>query len=269
MPTDDILGYDVFISEPIPQNVTGLVPNGDRRMFSPISTTIIYGMNDAVLVDPPMTIDQATAVGDWIQQTGKRLTHIFITHGHGDHWFATGPLVERFPGSKVVASGGTIKQMRHHASPEVRAAFWDRLFPGQIPASPVLAQTVPDNRFSLEGHELVIVEVGHSDTDETSVLHVPDLALVVAGDVVYNGVHQYLSESGNGGRDLWLAAIDRVQELGPRRIVSGHKNSELDDDAQRTIAETRQYLHDAEELLATNDTALDFFNAMCTATPSG
>jgi len=31
------LGYDVFIAEPIPQNVTELVPNGERRMFSPVS----------------------------------------------------------------------------------------------------------------------------------------------------------------------------------------------------------------------------------------
>ena len=61
------LGYDVFIAEPIPQNVTELVPNGERRMFSPLSITLIYGEKDAVLVDPPLTI--------------------FATHGHGDHWF--------------------------------------------------------------------------------------------------------------------------------------------------------------------------------------
>ncbi|MGZ6617915.1 MAG: hypothetical protein ACXVFQ_26255, partial [Solirubrobacteraceae bacterium] len=40
-----------------------------------------------------------------------------------------------------------------------------------------------------------------------------------------------------------------------------HQNKELDDDAERTIAETRQYLDDAEELLRTENTAVDFFNA--------
>ena len=63
-----------------------------------------------------------------------------------------------------------------------------------IPPSPVTAVTVPDNRFTLEGHDLVIVEVGHTDTSDTSVLHVPDLGLVVAGDVIYNGVHMYLGQ---------------------------------------------------------------------------
>ena len=58
----------------------------------------------------------------------------------------------------------------------------------------VTAVTVPDNRFTLEGHDLVIVEVGDTDSEDTSVLHVPDLELVVAGDVIYNGVHMYLAQ---------------------------------------------------------------------------
>jgi glyoxylase-like metal-dependent hydrolase (beta-lactamase superfamily II) len=262
MSTNAVLGYEVFISDPIPMNVTELVPNGDQRRFSPLSTTLVYGEHNAVLVDPPMTSDQAVAVGNWIEKSGKTLTHIFVTHGHGDHWFAAGPLVERFPGTKVVATAGTIAAMKWHASAEVRAAVWDRSFPGQIPTMPVHAETVPDNRFQLEGHDLVIVEVGHSDTDDTSVLHVPDLDLVVAGDVIYNGVHQYLSESANGGRGLWQSAIDIVEGLQPRWIVSGHKNKALGDEAQRAIIETRAYLRTVEELLPLHDNALDFFNAM-------
>jgi glyoxylase-like metal-dependent hydrolase (beta-lactamase superfamily II) len=253
------LSYDVFIAEPIPQNVTELVPNGDRRMFSPLSITLIYGEKDAVLVDPPLTIDQAEDVRHWVERRGKNITQIFATHGHGDHWFTAGILAERF-GARVVASAGTIKQMHRNVS--IREAFWDKLFPGQIPPAPVTAVTPEGNRFALEGHELFIVEVGHTDTDDTSVLHVPDLRLVVAGDVIYNGVHQYLSESGNGGRAAWRKAIDMVEALHPRRIIAGHKNKALDDDAARTIAETRQYLADADELWQTHTTALDFFQAM-------
>ena len=96
MSTNDTLSYDVFVSEPIPLNVTGLLPNGERHIFSPLSTTLIYGKNDAVLVDPPLTIDQAKRVGDWVEASGKKLTHIFVTHGHGDHWFTADVLAERF-----------------------------------------------------------------------------------------------------------------------------------------------------------------------------
>jgi len=59
--------------------------------------------------------------------------------------------------------------------------------------------------------------------------------------------------SGHGGT--------RSARSGPRHIVAGHQNSRLDDDAGRTIAETRQYLDDADELLRTESTAVGFFNA--------
>ena len=122
--------------------------------------------------------------------------------------------------------------------------------------------TVPDNRFGLEGHELVIVEVGDTDSGDATVLHVPDLELVVAGDVIYIGVHMYLAHGAIvGGFGPWRDAIDKVAALEPRHIVAGHKNEQLDDDAERTIAETRQYLDDADELLRSEHSAVDFFNA--------
>jgi hypothetical protein len=64
-----------------------------------------------------------------------------------------------------------------------------------------------------------------------------------------------------GGFGPWRAAIDKVEALSPKHIVAGHQNKLLDDDAERTIAETRRYLDDAEELLRTEPTAIDFFNA--------
>jgi glyoxylase-like metal-dependent hydrolase (beta-lactamase superfamily II) len=134
------------------------------------------------------------------------------------------------------------------------------VYPG-IPPSPVTAVRVPGNRLTLEGHDLVIVEVGHADTDDNSVLHVPDLGLVVAGDVIYNGAHMYLGEGVvTGGFGPWRAAIGKVEALKPRHIVAGHQNRRFDDDAERTIAETRRYLNDADELLRTETTAAGFFN---------
>jgi glyoxylase-like metal-dependent hydrolase (beta-lactamase superfamily II) len=250
------LAYDVFVNDPPPQE--GLLPNGEPKRFSPMASTLICGSEDAVLTDPGMTADQARALGDWVAAKGRNLTHIFVTHGHGDHWFAAGLLAERF-GARVVASAGTITQM--HGNVAARPLLWDKVYTG-IPPSAVTAVTVPGNRFTLEGHDLVIVEVGHTDSDDTTVLHVPDLGLVVAGDAIYNGVHMYLGQSAAvGGFGPWREAIGMVEALGPRHIVAGHQDKQRDDDAGRTIAETRQYLDDAEELLRTESTAVGFFNA--------
>jgi glyoxylase-like metal-dependent hydrolase (beta-lactamase superfamily II) len=256
MSTD--LGYDIFVAESIPQNNQPL-PNGDRPVWSPLSTTLIHGHSDAVLVDPPFTREQAHAVIDWVRGSNKNITHIFVTHGHGDHWFTAGMLADEFD-AQIVATAGTIEQM--HRNVAMRKAVWDNLFPDQIPETTVTAVPAENNRIELEGRGLDIVEVGHTDTDATSVLHVPDLDLVVSGDTVYNGVHLYLAESADGGRDKWRSAIDIVENLEPRWIVAGHKNKDLDDSAERTISQTRDYLGSADELLSQHTTALGFFNAM-------
>jgi len=250
------LAYDVFVNDPPPQD--GLLPNGEPKRFSPMASTLIYGTEDAVLTDPGMTEEQARVLGDWVAARDRNVTDIFITHGHGDHFFAAGLLAGRF-GARVVATAGTIAQMQ--GSVAARPLLWDKLYPGLIPPAPVTAVTVPGDRFTLEGRDLVMVDVGHGDADDNSVLHVPDLGLVVAGDVIYNGVHMYLGQSAITGFGPWRDAIGAVAALGPRYIVTGHKNAGLDDDAKRTIGQTRQYLDDADELLRTADTALGYFNA--------
>lgn len=259
------LTYDVFVNDPPPQD-NGFLPNGEPKLFSPQASTLILGSEDAVLTDPGMTRDQARALGDWVAGKGRNLTDIFVTHAHGDHWFAAGVLAERF-GARVVATAGTIAQM--HANAANRPFLWDKVYPGMIPPSPVTAVTVPDNRFTLEGHDLVMVEVGFTDSADTSVLHIPDLELIVAGDVIYNGVHMFLGASVFvGGFGPWREAIDKVEALNSRRIVAGHQNNQLDDDAKRTISETRHYLDDADELLRTQNTAVEFFNAKIARYPN-
>lgn len=101
-------------------------------------------------------------------------------HGHGDHWFTADMLAKRF-GADVLASAGTIQQNApERVDPE---SPLHKPFPGQIPPAPVTAVTLKSNRFALRSRDLIIVEVGHTDTDETSVPHVPDLRfVVVAGD---------------------------------------------------------------------------------------
>ncbi|MBR7828794.1 MBL fold metallo-hydrolase [Actinospica sp. MGRD01-02] len=256
------LDYEVLVSPAIPLAMPDRTPDGGARTWAPVSTTLVYGRREAVLIDPPLTAAQAERVADRVEAAGRRLTYIFATHAHGDHWFTAASLADRFPGARVVATAGTIEQMRRAV--QARAGFWDRIVPDQIPASPVTATATEEigNRLGLEGHELPIIEVGHSDTDDTSVLHVPDLGLVVAGDVVYNGVHQYLVESGDGGRDAWRGAIDVVEALGAGRLVAGHKNGELDDDAARQIEQTRRYLADVDEVLMTEPTPEGFYHAM-------
>ena len=255
------LEYQLLVTDPIPQHTTQHVPNGDDLTWSPITSTLIHGESEAVLVDPQFTFDQGRQVADWVRSSGKHLSAIYVTHGHGDHWFAAPVILEAFPDAAVVATRGTIDLMARQADPAFRAAFWDRLFPGQIPTDPVDVKEIPSGGISLEGEPLLAVEVGHSDTDATTVLWVPSIRLAVAGDVIYNGVHQYLDESQNGGRDAWRRAIDKVRDLGPAHVVAGHKNRDRDDDPVN-ITLTRKYLDDVDALLAKDLSSRKLFDEM-------
>jgi glyoxylase-like metal-dependent hydrolase (beta-lactamase superfamily II) len=262
------LRHQVFVTSPIPQSGRGPLPDGSRRMWSPISSTIIMGQRDAVLVDAPLTRTQAAEVGDWIVATGKSLREIYITHGHGDHWFGAIPLVERFPGVTIRATNGTTELMAAQNSAEFRADFWDRLFPGQIPDGEVDVSVVDERGFELEGEVLLPVEVGHTDTDATTMLHVPEIGLVVAGDVVYNGVHLYLAESGGAaGIDEWLAALDVAEALVPAAVIAGHKDPQLADSPSQ-IQATRRYLTDARQMLEVSSSAKSFYDGMLALHPN-
>jgi glyoxylase-like metal-dependent hydrolase (beta-lactamase superfamily II) len=98
--------YHVFVSEIRPIVTEDLPPDTKQRTWSPIAATLISGRRDAVLVDPLMTIEDGRALADWVAGTGKNLTTIYATHGHGDHFFGTGIVRQRFPDARFVADAG-------------------------------------------------------------------------------------------------------------------------------------------------------------------
>ena len=159
------LNWDVFVTPDIPMVTSDLPPGTKQGMWSLISSTLIYGKRDAVLVDAFITIEQAEALVDWVAASGKNLTTIYVTHGHGDHFFGIGALLDRFPNARAVATADVVKLMRQQASPEFVGNLWSVWFPGQIPDRLMIADELEGNVLDLEEHDLVVVEVGHTDTD--------------------------------------------------------------------------------------------------------
>jgi len=162
------LTWDVFLSPSIPAITSDLPPGEKQRPWPPISSTLISGERDAVLVDAPITVEQARALTNWVAARGKNLTTIYATHGHGDHFFGASTVLERFPGTRFVARPEVIKIMRQQASPESLATFWNPRFPGQISSNLAIAEELTGNVITLEGHDLVSVPLGSTDTANTT-----------------------------------------------------------------------------------------------------
>jgi glyoxylase-like metal-dependent hydrolase (beta-lactamase superfamily II) len=261
------LNWDVFVTPGIPIATSDLPPGMEQAMFQAIASTLIYGKRDAVLVDAFMTDKQANELTDWVAANGKNLTTIYVTHGHGDHWFGIATLLERFPNARAVATPDVVKVMRQHASPEILEKVWKVSFPGQIPERLLIAEELKGNVIDLEGDELVAVELGHTDTDHTTCLNVPSIGLVAAGDAAYNDVHLYLAESNAKSRRQWIAALDKIESLNPRAVIASHKRPGRADSPQ-IIEETRQYIRDFDQLAETTTTAQELYDKMLELYPN-
>ena len=260
------LKWDVFVAKR--QGLTRDLPPGKEEwMWVPGSATLIYGEKDAVLVDTLLTVEQAKALAEWVAAHGKNVTTIYVTHGHGDHFFGLGAVLDRFPNARAVATPDVVKVMRRQASPEYVASFWKARYPGQIPERLVIAEELKESVIHLEGRELIAVALGHTDTDNTTCLHVPSAGLVVAGDAAYNDVHLYLAESNAQTRREWIAALDTIEALNPRAVIAGHKKAERED-SPRIIEETRQYIRDFERLAEATTTARELYDRMLELYPN-
>ena len=138
------LKWDVFVAKR--QGLTRDLPPGKEEwMWVPGSSTLIYGEKDAVLVDTLLTVEQAKALVEWVAARGKNLATIYITHGHADHFFGLGAVLERFPKARAVATPDAVKVMRQQTSPDYLANFWKARYPGQIPERPVIAEELQGN----------------------------------------------------------------------------------------------------------------------------
>ena len=258
----------MFVTPSIPVVAPDIAPGEHERPWPPISSTLIFGLRDAVVVDSFITLEQARAQADWIASTGKNLRTIYATHGHGDHFFGASVLLERFPKARFVAVSSAIQVMQEQLSPDIVAKFWEPRFPNQLPKPLVVAQELGTNVIELEGEKLIVTPLGFTDSPGTTCLHVPSLQLIAAGDAAYNGVHLHLSESPDQQkRQQWIDALDKMESLEPRVVIAGHKNMNNDDDGPRVLAQTRQYILDFQELAGKTTSANELYNQMLARYP--
>ncbi|KAE8150356.1 beta-lactamase-like protein [Aspergillus avenaceus] len=210
------LGAAVYISPPTPFQSPGKGSGGG--LWSPISCTLIYSATEAVLVDTPITIKQTQ---ERIAPK-RKLSYIYITHGHGDHFFGLPVLVQRFPEAKPVATAATVEHMKDQIEAKAFLTQWESRFPGQIAQPFVLAQPLPaSGEFKLQ--------------DKYSFQPVE--------------VHQMLFEANTAAkREEWIAAVEKIEALDPLYVVPVHcQEGEIM--GRWHLANTKQYIRDFAKVL--------------------
>ena len=59
---------------------------GEKAIFA-VSSVLVQGKSEVVLIDAQFSAEQARKLADKIKATGKRLTTIYISHGDPDFYF--------------------------------------------------------------------------------------------------------------------------------------------------------------------------------------
>lgn len=232
------LRVDVYHQTEVP-----VIYQNKSLIYSPIVYTLISSAHEAVLVDTP----------SWIASVapGKKLRYIYITHAHVDHFGAFTRIMARFPEVDVVTAKGVKTHMPVQYE-EPLWSSWTGLFPTIAKVDLDLVQALDSDRFAIENgkYEFRAIEVGGGDTADSTVLYVPDIDLVVGGDVVYGRCHQYMAENPKPeDRKAWMKSLSKISDLKPKWVIPSHMQAN-EDFGVHHIKDTKNYVETWDGWLA-------------------
>ncbi|MFF6009964.1 MBL fold metallo-hydrolase [Rahnella sp. R3(2024)] len=190
---------------------------GEKSIF-PVSSEIITGEKDAVLIDAQFQRNDAEKLVEMIKATGKTLTTVYISQSDPDFYFGLDVIHAAFPQAKIIATQATIDQI--NASKDGKVAFWGPQLKENAPKSVVVPEPLKGTTFELEGHKF---EVQGVDKERTFVW-IPSLKAVVGG-VLVNGdnMHIWTADTQTAkSRKQWVEALDEIAALKPQIVVPGH-----------------------------------------------
>jgi len=215
---------------------------GAKSMF-PVSSEIVTGQTDAVLIDAQFQRNDAEALVQKIKATGKKLTTVYISHSDPDYYFGLDVIHAAFPDAKIVATPQTVAAIQ--ASKDGKLAHWGPILKDNAPRSLVVPEALAGDSLELEGRKIQVVGLD-GPTPERSFAWIPSLKAVVGGIPVSANIHVWVADTQTPeSRRDWLKTLDRIQALHPKTVVPGHYLPNADGSAPYTIASvkfTRGYL---------------------------
>jgi glyoxylase-like metal-dependent hydrolase (beta-lactamase superfamily II) len=229
------------------------------------TSTLLYGDRDAVLIDASQLLSDGHLMAAEIIRMRKRLTHVYASHFHPDHYFSLGVLQQAFPEAELVALPSVVRDIAFSSGHKVDTWSIDR-FGVDTPSRVVIPLPLTEPRIELEGEEILFSDDWEGDSINNSVAWVPSLGVLCATDIAFEDWNVWFIEAGVERRVKWRAALDRLKEYGARVIVPGHCSPAILEVLDRVATDTslsytscvdwtREYVDFYEEVYASARTA--------------
>ncbi|AZD37748.1 Metallo-beta-lactamase superfamily protein [Pseudomonas chlororaphis subsp. aurantiaca] len=196
------------------------VYNPGTAAIFPVTSVLVSGKKEAILVDAQFGKSQAEQLVEKIRASGKQLTTIYISHGDPDYYFGLDTITQAFPKAKVVASQPTVEHIK--ATVDGKLAFWGPKMGADVPAKTIVPGVLKGHSLTLEGQKLDIIGLDGKQPDRTFVW-IPSIKAVVGGVVVAENIHVWMADtqSAQSHKD-WLTTLDTIAALKPKTVVPGH-----------------------------------------------
>jgi glyoxylase-like metal-dependent hydrolase (beta-lactamase superfamily II) len=233
--------------------LTAAVFTGSQAGFL-VDSTLIAGDKDAILIDAQFDLADAHRLVATILETKKNLTTVYITHFHPDHYFGLGVIHDAFPRAKLVALPAVVEDIKQTWQDKLKQ--WAPLYGDLVPAQPVLPVAMQGTTLTLEGQILEVHGGVQGDAEDNSYVWIPSIKTVVAGDIIYRGVHAWTRETTPAQRKAWRKTLDELAALRPTAVIAGHKDPRQKDDAG-AIDAMRAYLDAFDAAVASSKTSAE------------
>ncbi|QXG35906.1 MBL fold metallo-hydrolase [Pseudomonas viridiflava] len=240
------------------------VYNPAEKAIFPVSSELITGQHDAVLIDAQFQRNDAEALVQKIKASGKKLTTVYISHSDPDYYFGLDVIQAAFPEAKIVASEPTVKAIK--ASMQGKLAYWSPILKDNAPAKLVLPEVLKGDHLTLEGQPLEIKGL-QGPAPQRSYVWIPSIKAVVGGVVVSSGIHVWVADTQTPkSRQDWLAALKGIEALKPTTVIPGHYLGEVPE-GTKAVTFTADYLKSFEEHAAKAKDSAALIDAMKKAWP--
>lgn len=225
----------------------------------PVSSVIVAGEHEAVLIDAQFTLADAHRVVALILASGKDLTTVYVSHGDPDFYFGLGVVAAAFPGARIVASEPTVDHITH--SVKAKLTTWGPQLGLNGPSNVLIPAVLADDYIELEGRRLEIHGLS-GETPDRSYVWIPDLAAVVGGVVVYGGLHLFTADTPTPeARAAWGRALGSIEALSPEVVIPGHSAPGFAHDLS-SVVQSRHYLEVFEERVQRATSGQELIEAM-------